>query len=315
MLEYQLLQHFVAVARRGSFTEAAEDVHACRSVVTRSIKRLEDKVGTRLFERTTRSVKLTAAGEALFHDVDAIGDHVAVAMNKARRIGLGTDASIRIGLCSSAHAMITPIAQAIAAFRGSCQEIEVKTTTMSRNLMGDALRSSRLDFGIFALNRADCKDLDWRVLASSPVKLWVPPSWHVEEPSVRLERFRDRHWVLTSPSIGPDMLETQLALCRSAGFTPKEVSYNEDVLNGVMMRVCEQGAVFIHNWDAPQDDPAMKTIEGLPPYCTSEIVIAWAEGAMCTSMQKFVDLVLAAEGQAEGTFPPIARDVPRISGT
>ena len=307
MLEYQLLQHFVAVARKGSFTEAAADVHACRSVVTRSIKRLEDKVGARLFDRTTRSVRLTAAGAALFHDVDAIGEHVAVAISKARRIGQGTDASLRIGLCSSAHSMITPIAHAVAAFRDACPKLEVKTTTTPRNVMGEALRSSQVDFGIFVLNRGDCKDLEWRVLASSPVKLWVPPSWGVSGSSVKLGQFRDRHWVLTSPNVGPDMLETQLALCRSAGFTPKEVSYNDDVLNGVMMRACEQGAVFIHTWDAPANDPAVKSIDGLPPYCSSEIVIAWAEGAMCDSMRKFIDLVVEAEGQAEGAFPPIDR--------
>ena len=307
MLEYQLLQHFVAVARKGSFTRAAEEVHACRSVVTRSIKRLEDKVGTKLFDRTTRSVKLTAAGEALFHDVDAIGDRVAIAMSKARRIGQGTDASIRIGLCSSAHSTITSIAQAIGAFRGSHPQVEVRTTSTPRDRMGDALRSSQVDFGIFTLNRADCKDLEWRVLASSPLKLWVPRSWNVEEPSVRLEQFRDRPWVLSSPNVGPDMLEMQLALCRSAGFAPKEVSYNEDVLNGVMMRVCEQGAVFIHDWDAPQDDPSVKSIEGLPPYCSSEIVIAWAEGAMCDYMQTFMELVFQAKGTAKSAFPPIAR--------
>lgn len=53
-----------------------------------------------------------------------------------------------------------------------------------------------------------------------------------------------------------------------------------------------------------KDDPGVKTIEGMPPYCTSEIVIAWAEGAMCDEMQKFVDLVLAAGAVAGGTFPP-----------
>ena len=310
MLEYNLLQHFVAVARRGSFTEAAEDVHACRSVVTRSIKRLEDRVGTKLFDRTTRSVKLTAAGTALFHDVDAIGDRVAVAISKARRIGQGAGASIRIGLCASAHSAMTSIAQSIYAFRERYPQVEIATTTTSRDRMGDALRSARLDVGIWVLNRGDCKELEWRVLASSPLRLWVPPSWQVDEPAVKLDRFKDRHWVLSSPKICPDLLEMQLALCRSAGFTPKDVSYTEDVLDGVMMRVCEQGAVFIHDWDAPEGDPSVKSIEGLPPYCTSEIVVGWAEGAMCPDMERFLDLIFGASGATRNAFPPIARSSP-----
>lgn len=303
VIEYPLLQHFVAVARRGSFTQAAEEVHACRSVVTRSVQRLEDRVGTKLFDRTTRSVKLTSAGESLFRDVEAMGERIAVAMSKARRIGQGTNAAIRVGLCSSAHSTIATIAEAIGAFREAYPQVEVVTTSTSRDRMGNALRASRLDIGIMALNRGDCKELEWRVLASSPMKLWLPPSWQMNTPSVRLEQFRDRHWVLSSPRISPDMLEMQLALCRSAGFTPQEVSYTEDVLDGVMMRACEQGAVFIHEWDAPEGDPSVKSIENLPGYCTSEIVVAWAEGAMCDHMGKFVEQMFNAMGAAKSSFP------------
>ena len=305
MIELSLLHHFVAVGRTRSFTQAAEQVHVCRSVVTRSIKRLEDRIGTKLFDRTTRSVTLTPAGEALFADVEEITDRIAVAAGKARRLGQGASAILKVGMCASAHSTLTPVSQAIVTFRKIFPDVDLQIITMPRDVLGPALRSSQVDVGFMILNRGDCKALEWRVMATSPLKLWVPPSWDVREPSVRLDRFRDRRWVMANPKISPDLLEMELAACQMAGFTPKDCSYPVDVLAGVMMRTCEQGVVFIHEWDAPEDDPSAKLIENLPGYCSSEVVVAWAEGARCCHVDSFVDLIFGALAPGRNSYPLI----------
>jgi DNA-binding transcriptional LysR family regulator len=60
------IKTFVLVARYQSFTHAARQLDVVPSVVAKRIGQLEKALGTRLFERTTRSVKLTEAGEKLF---------------------------------------------------------------------------------------------------------------------------------------------------------------------------------------------------------------------------------------------------------
>ncbi|WP_205797979.1 LysR family transcriptional regulator [Burkholderia sp. Ac-20353] len=60
------IEVFVAIAEAGSFTAAAERLHLTTSAVSKSIARLEARLGARLFERTTRRLALTSAGEA-FH--------------------------------------------------------------------------------------------------------------------------------------------------------------------------------------------------------------------------------------------------------
>ncbi|MGU7773974.1 LysR family transcriptional regulator [Burkholderia sp. MR1-5-21] len=60
------IEVFVAIAEAGSFTAAAERLHLTTSAVSKSIARLEARLGARLFERTTRRLALTGAGEA-FH--------------------------------------------------------------------------------------------------------------------------------------------------------------------------------------------------------------------------------------------------------
>lgn len=55
----------VALAEANSFTKAAEAVFVVQSALSQQVRRFETEIGLRLFERTTRSVSLTAAGEAL----------------------------------------------------------------------------------------------------------------------------------------------------------------------------------------------------------------------------------------------------------
>ncbi len=57
---------FVAVARASSFTEAGESLGISKSAVGKAVARLEERLGVRLFHRTTRRLSLTADGEAYF---------------------------------------------------------------------------------------------------------------------------------------------------------------------------------------------------------------------------------------------------------
>ena len=57
---------FVAAVEAGSFAQAAIRLHLSRSAVGKSIARLEQRLGVRLFQRTTRSLKLTDNGALLY---------------------------------------------------------------------------------------------------------------------------------------------------------------------------------------------------------------------------------------------------------
>lgn len=61
-LELSDLRAFIAVAERGNFSAAAEDIHLSQSALSRRIAKLESTLGVRLLERTTRRVDLTAFG-------------------------------------------------------------------------------------------------------------------------------------------------------------------------------------------------------------------------------------------------------------
>lgn len=82
------LSCFLAVAEYLNFAQAAQALHVTHPAVSQQIKSLEKELGARLFERTTRSVRLTEAGMAFLPDAQQI---VALSQRAARRFGSGPD--------------------------------------------------------------------------------------------------------------------------------------------------------------------------------------------------------------------------------
>jgi LysR family glycine cleavage system transcriptional activator len=77
------LPAFDAAARHLSFTKAADELHVTHGAVSRAIRNLEERLGTRLFERGTRSVRLTPAGMAYAAEIGAALDRIGVATSVA----------------------------------------------------------------------------------------------------------------------------------------------------------------------------------------------------------------------------------------
>jgi LysR family glycine cleavage system transcriptional activator len=79
------LRAFEAVARRLSFSDAADELHLTQSAVSRQIKGLEDELGASLFTRGTRHVELTGSGSALLRVVAPWLDRLDAAVRQVRQ--------------------------------------------------------------------------------------------------------------------------------------------------------------------------------------------------------------------------------------
>jgi DNA-binding transcriptional LysR family regulator len=116
-----LLRSFVAVAQTVSFTRAAERVHLSQSTVSQQIRRLEDLLGKSLFERDTRTVRLTRDGESLQNYAVRILDLMTEAMENLRAPALS--GHVRLGLSEDfASAGLTA---ALASFVRRNPEVEL----------------------------------------------------------------------------------------------------------------------------------------------------------------------------------------------
>ena len=71
-MEFRTLHYFLTVAQERNITRAAEKLHMAQPPLTRQIKRLEEELGVRLFERSSRDFRLTEAGEALLPQAQSL---------------------------------------------------------------------------------------------------------------------------------------------------------------------------------------------------------------------------------------------------
>lgn len=301
MIELPLLYHFVAVARTRSFTRASEQVHASQSVISRSIKRLEEEVGTALFERTTRQVRLTPAGEALLAEAVSIIDRLAVARDNARRIGQGMQARLRVGVCPSASPETPRIVQCLQMFRAAWPHVDVEFVSAMRNRQGQALRASDIDIGLMMLSRMDCAGIMWHVIARNPLVVALPRAWDMRKVGLRLGDLHDRSWVMPHPEIAPDMYQLQMELCRSAGFEPKIAGLADDAVTGSIMMSAGLGAAFVNDRGLrPRDENIdILPLDGISNHFSSETVIAWAVGATSKHISEFVRCMLETKPQLD----------------
>jgi DNA-binding transcriptional LysR family regulator len=98
---------FLAVAEAKSFTAAARMLGVTRSAVSQTIRRMEDRLGIALVQRTTRSVSLTEAGEELFRRVGPAVTEVGLALDSARDRDAAPSGLLRLAVSSIAERFIS----------------------------------------------------------------------------------------------------------------------------------------------------------------------------------------------------------------
>jgi DNA-binding transcriptional LysR family regulator len=95
-MELRQLEAFVAVARAGSFTGAAERLGVVQPAVSQAVRRLEEELGLTLFERTSRRVAPTAAGAAFLPHAEAVLGRLAEARHAASALAAGEAGAVRL---------------------------------------------------------------------------------------------------------------------------------------------------------------------------------------------------------------------------
>jgi DNA-binding transcriptional LysR family regulator len=128
------IRAFEAAARRGSFVEAAKDLHVTHWAIGKQIRHLEDWLGVPLFERRTRGVALTDHGADLLTDVSAALSRLTSATGRLRRPESARRVSgiVRVNVLSSfALRWLLP---RLSRFQDSYSGVEVKISTTSRKL-------------------------------------------------------------------------------------------------------------------------------------------------------------------------------------
>lgn len=129
------LRSFLAVADELHFGRAAEKLHVAQPPLSRTIKQLERELGTALFERNTRSVKLTAGGEALVLPAREVLEAVRRAEVAVRAAEDGAVGLVRIAFAGvSTHRLVARLARVVRSRRPGI-ELELSSQNFAQPAM------------------------------------------------------------------------------------------------------------------------------------------------------------------------------------
>jgi DNA-binding transcriptional LysR family regulator len=148
-MDTQLLEAFIAVAKAGSFSDAAEKIHLTQPAVSKRIALLEQQLDCRLFDRIARSVTLTEAGEALLprahHILREIAD-TTQAIND-----LSGDISGRLRLAISHHIGLHRLPPILKEFAQSYPEVTIDVDFMDSEKAYEGILQGRFEVAAITL--------------------------------------------------------------------------------------------------------------------------------------------------------------------
>ena len=140
------LESFVAVASSGSFTGAAERLRVTQSVISILVKELEAELGIRLFDRTTRRVELTKAGQEFQSSAQSVIDDLEHAVRRMH--DLVERKRGRITVAAPPLLSATMLADAIARFHRSFPGVDITLMDVPTDRIIARVNSGEADIGV-----------------------------------------------------------------------------------------------------------------------------------------------------------------------
>ncbi|MFW1799115.1 cis,cis-muconate-binding transcription regulator CatM [Acinetobacter nematophilus] len=176
-MELRHLRYFVTVVEEQSITKAAEKLCIAQPPLSRQIQKLEEELGILLFERGSRPVRTTDAGQFFYQHAVQILTHTAQATSMAKRIS-SINMIIRIGYVSSLLYALLP--QIIYLFRHNNPDIQVELIEYGTKDQIEALKLGKIDLGFGRLRISD-PAIKRILLRKEKLKLAIHKNHHLTE--------------------------------------------------------------------------------------------------------------------------------------
>ena len=234
-MELRHLRYFVAVAEELHFRRAAERLHVAQPAVSEQVRKLEEELGVRLFERTHRQVSLTDAGAALLKEARRVLDQAETARLAAQSARGRPTSALRIGYVPVSLPASVP--RALQRLRAVMPHLETMLEPGSGLELVDAVRAEKLDAAIVSLPTPAAglriTDLgDQRAVAVFPVG-----HDQAVKPAVRLEQIAPERLIVLPREADRPFYDAVIAACRDAGVAPTLIEMPDGQVERALLAV------------------------------------------------------------------------------
>lgn len=221
-LDFRRLRYFLAVCEELNVSRAAQGLHMAQPALSKQMKQLETDLGLQLFDRVSRGVQLTEAGQLLLEQARRIFVQIEQTQSLIQRVGRGEVGQISLGFTPSASIDVLP--PILRAYQNRYPEVELALYEMRADRLVERLSNQWVDLCFLFLPFEDDR-FHCRVVSNVPLVAALPSGHPLSsEPKVSVAALRDEPFILPARHRRMPGLYGQITdLCRQAGFTPKAV--------------------------------------------------------------------------------------------
>jgi len=270
-MELRQLGYFVAVAEEANFTRAAERVHVAQPGVSAQIRRLERELGQNLFDRTSRSVRLTEVGAAVLpyaRAALAAVDGARLAVDELTGLLRG---HVAVGTVTS-HDVDLP--GLLAAFHDDHPAVEITLTESASDDLVDGLRTGHVDVAIVSIGRRIPAGLEAQVITDQPIVAAVGHGHELAvHDTITLDTLRGRPLISLPRGTG---LRARLdEACAAGGFTPHIAFEASDPEVLAQLAAHGLGAAILPGEFAAARTDRLRPLAITRPALRGRLVLAW----------------------------------------
>ena len=280
------MRAFFAVVEEGNISHAAQRLDLAQPALSRQMKRLEEILNVKLFERGSRRIRLTEAGRVFYSRVEKILGMVDGTIREITEIGSGDKGSIRLGTIISSGAMILP--ELLNAFHKKFPNVTFEIWEGEGARILELLDNRLIEIAI-TRTQVDNLIYDSLVLPNEPLVMVMNQSNSCGE-SVDEVKFTE---LQNKPLIIPLRWKSIFVTnCRRLGFEPKIMCISDSIVQNLLMVKMNLGISMV-----PMSSKTLLTDGDLiykrliQPEMTTHTVMAWLKNqTLSTSCMNLIAL-------------------------
>ncbi|WP_194850066.1 LysR family transcriptional regulator [Nonlabens antarcticus] len=217
-LEFRHFKYFLAVANELHFRKAADQLYISQPGLSRQIKQMEKDLDIKLFERNSRNVTLTVAGEYLKKELETNFKKLNDILAQAKLVNDGIDGNLKMGYIGSAMHQLIP--DFLLKFRDTNPNTLINLTEMDNNRQIQALLNQEIEIGFVRLERVP-EELELHSVLEETFSLVLPKNHVISAANFDdLSQFKDEHFILFDSSYSTSYYEKVMQIFDDSGFYP-----------------------------------------------------------------------------------------------
>jgi len=288
-IELRHFRYFAILAEELHFGRAARRLGIAQPPLSQQIRRLEELVGARLLDRTSRRVQLTDAGRVLQVEAARVLAGADSAVESARRAARGEAGSLRVAF--AATVMFLALPRIIREFRDRFPRVHLDLREMPTGTQLAALLEGDIDLGFVREPEPDAA-LDIVTVMREPLRIAI----HQGHPLAARRRVSVRDlarepFVLFPPDLAPGLHRQVMTICREAGFAPEVVEESRELYTSVSL---VEAGIGVSILPASVEKLGWKNVRYLPipgPAGETRIAAAWRKDRDRPVLRAFMGVV------------------------